>query len=67
MKAAVRSWLAQKPLDTAAWDKAFEAYALIGEKPVLIAFLEDIAQLSEAFLTQEQSDLILNMLERERG
>ncbi len=66
MRKVARLWFVQNPLDMGTWEKVFEAYKLLGVKSDIIAFLEEISLLAEAFMEKEQADVIKGMLERER-
>ena len=67
LRGMVDAWIAERPLDAGAWDKIADALRFIGDKPALIAFLEEILVLGTCFLPKAQADGIREVLEREQG
>ncbi|MBW8888987.1 MAG: glycosyltransferase [Fibrobacteres bacterium] len=66
---AKREWeaaFAERPLDTRVWDKLAEALVRSGDRPALIAFLEDILVLARAFLPEDQALRVRERLDQER-
>jgi hypothetical protein len=64
-----REWeaaFAERPLETAMWDKVAEALMRSGDRPALIDFLEDIFILARAFLPDEQALRVRERLDQER-
>jgi hypothetical protein len=55
------------PLDTGVWDKLAEALMRSGDRPGLIAFLEDVLVLARTFLPDEQASRVRERLDQERG
>ncbi len=60
-----KDYFSLQPLDTALWDKIFNAYTAIGEKPEKISFLNEISILAETFLTPEQAAYVNTLLAQE--
>jgi hypothetical protein len=58
---------ADRPLDTETWDKLAEALMRCGDRPALIAFLEDVLILARAFLPADQAERVRARLDQERG
>jgi hypothetical protein len=66
---ARREWqaaFAESPLDSKVWDKLAEAWMREGDRPGVIAFLEDILILARAFLSADQAERVRARLEQER-
>ena len=67
---ARREWeaaCAESPLDAAAWDKLADALMRAGDKPALVAFLEDVVILARCFLPEDQARQAQARLAQERG
>lgn len=58
LRAVLDAWFAERPLDTAVWDKLAEGLARLGDKPAWIAFLEEILILARHFLTPAQVETL---------
>lgn len=58
---------AESPLDPKTWDKLAEAWMRAGDRPALIAFLEEILVLARAFLSPDQAEQVRARLDRERS
>jgi len=67
LRAVLNAWFAERPLDTAVWDKMAEGLDLLGDGPGWIAFLEEILILARHFLTPAQVETLLVLLESRRG
>ncbi len=59
--------LRAKPLDTGVWDQAAEALMGSGDKPALLALLEDLSVLARHFLPEAQAEKVRERLAQERG
>ncbi|MEO7425632.1 MAG: glycosyltransferase [Fibrobacteria bacterium] len=67
LRAMLPGWFAETPLDWTMWDKVAESLQRIGDRPSLIAFLEEILALARAFLKPDQAEAVRARLERERA
>ncbi|HKP94378.1 MAG TPA: glycosyltransferase [Fibrobacteria bacterium] len=67
LRAVLRDWFAETPLDWTMWDKAVEGLGEAGADAELIAFLEEILILSRYFLTPDQVGKVRALLEGRRG
>jgi hypothetical protein len=67
VRATLRFWFSQSPLDTAAWNRIFNVYAAIGDRPAVVRFLREITTLAEAFLSPEQCEVIRGLSAAQAG
>jgi tetratricopeptide (TPR) repeat protein len=67
LRGMVGAWIAERPLEAGEWDKQADTLRIIGDRPALIAFLEDILVLGGHFLPKAQVEMLRGVLERERS
>lgn len=61
-----RAWFEVSPLDVSTWDALAEAYGRIGDRAARMEILEEALLLSHYFQSAGKSDVIADMIRRER-
>jgi hypothetical protein len=67
LRAVLLGWYAEKPLDTGVWTQVAKGLGRLGNRPELIAFLEDILVLAGHFAAPAHMEMVRAMLASQRA